>query len=414
MEYQEKILLVVAVLLVGLAIYFAFSSPFTKPQSNVTVSGGDTREAKDLLLNGISFGKGQTNYIYAYGENSDGYALSYRMEKKANESSIEVQNPLSFKKVYFLSNATLLCMQYPPEVNATCATVEGVSNLDNYLNSLRAEFFSEQIIENNRLNMQYLMQNGFLQMDPKVENKTIGGKACGAISYRLDFSNLSVSDAGRFGIGTNSPKVFDFSMCIDRTSGATYQKYFNYSFQGVTHSYDWKLVEFRSGAAGDIVAPANLVESGQVVYLLTNEKEQQANLAKCYVNNQGDERDKCIGAMAIDLHRRDLCILAGERADRCLVALVPLTKDATICPAIKSLSYRDDCYIELSGAFKNDSYCSSVQNASKMDFCRSVAMPKNATAEQNQSESGSNVDEQGLLNYIEQADSNRTTGNGTN
>jgi hypothetical protein len=415
MEYQEKILLLVTVLLVALAVYLIRIAPVAMPSENVS-----TADAEALLMKGLSFGAGQENYTYAYRELSDGYRTSYVLTKNGNESMLEVQNPLSSKTAYFLNNDTILCITYGG--NESCASVQNEKDLANYLNSLRAKFFSDGIIQRNKDDMSYLIYNGYARLSPGLAPKAVEGKACTSLAYALDFSNMSISEAARFGVGITTPKVFSWEMCVDNATGYAVQKSFNYTYEGIPHSYLFTLVSYVPQPA-PIAAPENL--SGDVITPLLNEKEQQIRMANCYTSKQGDELDKCLATIALDNRRKDLCEYAGGRRDRCLVSIVPVTRDQAICAAIASDSYRDDCYIELAGAYKNSSWCASVRNTSKTDFCMNVSLPvtplpQNVTPAQGGANASDNtgnstVDINKFLNYIEgQGDANVTNkSNGT-
>jgi len=65
--------------------------------------------------------------------------------------------------------------------------------------------------------------------------------------------------------------------------------------------------------------------------------------------------------------------LAGSKVNICLVSLVPITKNKGICDTITDSFYKDDCYIELAGAYKNSSYCELVMNTSKLAQCNSAS-----------------------------------------
>ena len=78
---------------------------------------------------------------------------------------------------------------------------------------------------------------------------------------------------------------------------------------------------------------------------------------------------------AMEQERTDICMIAGARKDQCLVSLVPLLKNNSICDDVTDASYKDDCYIELAGANKNDTYCSDMMNSSKVQLCEQAAMP---------------------------------------
>jgi len=419
MEYQEKSLLLVTALLVVLAVYLTVTAPVAKPAENVS-----TRDAESLLMNGLSFGAGQPGYVYAYRELSDGYRTSYVLTRNANESLVEIQNPLSSKKIYFLANDTILCISYGG--NESCASVQNEGELSNYLNSLRAKFFNDSTIRRNKEDLRYLISKGHVLLNPVPTSKKVESHQCSEVTYALDFSNMSVGDAGRFGVGSATPKKFDWTMCVDNATGYLWEKAFNYTYNGIPHRYVLTLVSYVPGYAASLSPPENL--SGGVINILFNEKEQQIRMANCYAGEQGDERDKCLAAIALDNRRKDLCEYAGGRRDRCLVSIVPLTRDETICTAISSAAYRDDCYIELAGAHKNSSWCAMVQNTSKSDFCMGISNPpptpppiplqnaSNGSMGQQQANNTTNstIDINELLDFIDkQGDDKNATGNST-
>ncbi len=416
MEYQEKILLLVTALLVVLAIYLTLTAPAAKPPENAS-----TKDAEALLMKGLSFGAGEGSYAYAYRELSDGYRTSYVLTKNGNDSLIVVQNPLSNKRIYLLGNDTILCISYGG--GESCASVQNEKDLNNYINSLRAKFFSDDVIQRNKDDMSYLVYHGYARLEPALAGMAVENHGCTALSYVLDFSNMSVSEAARFGVGMTTPRTFSWSMCIDNATGYPWEKSFNYTYDGVPHSYVFTLVSYKPGPSAAIVPPENL--SDDVMTPLLNEKQQQIRMASCYTTLQGDELDKCLATIALDNRRKDLCEYAGGRRDRCLVSIVPVIRDPAICTAIASQSYRDDCYIELAGAYKNSSWCANVQNTSKTDFCMNVSLP---LAPLNQSVAGaappvppangtgnSSADMNKFLNYVEaQGDANATNkSNGT-
>lgn len=415
MEYQEKILLLVAVLLVALAVYLIRIAPVATPAANVS-----TADAEALLLKGLSFGTGQANYVYAYREVSDGYRTSYVLTKNGNDSLIMVQSPLSTKEIYFLSNDTILCTNYGGI--ETCASVQNEKGLANYLESLRVKFLNDAIIQGNKDDLSYLIYHGYARLDPTLGGTSVNNHPCMEITYALDFSNMSVTEAARFGVSSTTPNAFNWSMCVDNATGYLWEKSFNYTYAGMLHTFTVDMVSYNSVPPA-ITAPENL--SGDAITPLLAEKDQQVQMANCYTTKQGDALDECLATFALNNHRKDLCEFAGGRRDRCLVSLVPVTRDVGICPTIISPSYKDDCYIELAGAYKNSSWCGNVQNASKTDFCMNVSVPAapaapvvpqqngsvaNVTAGQNGSMGqNSSVNINKFLNFVDQANTTTST-----
>ncbi|MBU0532378.1 hypothetical protein KKB44_02690 [Candidatus Micrarchaeota archaeon] len=384
MEYQQKIVLLVVVLLVALAIYFTITIEMPVTEE------ANTTEVKELLLKGMEFGKGLNEYTYAYTDVSDGYRVGYVIAMRGNDSSVEVTNPLSYKKIYFLSNDTILCIEYPPGDEA-CSSVQNNDRVKNYITSISVKFFNDTRIEKNINDLNYLISNNYIILHSEITNKS----KCREITYTLDYSNASVMDAARFGIGATTPKVFEWTMCINNDSGYVYEKSFTYNYSNMEHYYEFELNTF-SKYAGLIMPPENL--SGGAVNAFEKEREQQIKLANCYTTKQGNERDKCISDLALTLKRKDMCELADGRRDRCFISLVPITKDETVCPLVTDLAFKDDCYIELAGAYKNTTYCENIQNESKLEFCMEVGTPVDTGNESGNNES---IDPLEILNYIE-------------
>lgn len=401
MEYRQKILLLAAGILAVFAILWAVATLTAAPpagQQNAT----NTSAAEALLIKAMGFGSDARDYTYSFTELTDDYRVAYAITASGNGTLVAVENPVSTKKAYFLANDSILCISYPKGSADVCSSVHGMNDTDLYMRSLKANALSNSMANINTGNMKYLLGRGYVRLDSPVTDGTAAGKQCKWISYLVDMSGISLDEAARFGISTTSPKVFSWRMCIDGATGYIYEKTFNYSVQGMQHVYDYRLDAYQPDGAQPISAPENVTEGA--VKMLYNEREQQTALARCYLNQRGEDRDGCIADIALSGKNRAFCELAGPRRDRCLVSLAPVTKDTTLCAAINATSYKDDCYIELGGALKNNSWCGSIQNQSKVDFCMNVSMPKAAN------QSGPSVDINTFLEYVEKK--NNETGNG--
>ncbi|MFH1520691.1 MAG: hypothetical protein ABID61_03540, partial [Candidatus Micrarchaeota archaeon] len=158
MEYQRIVLMIVAILVI-VAVYLAITTE--KPVVPVV----DTKPVEGLLIKGIMFGKGESNYVLEYTKISDGYATGYVVEKNGANGSIVIENPLSIKKAYFLTNDTILCIRYPLTNNESCDSVKGETELDNYMNSISTEFLNDNRMELNKNDIIYLVANNYLELD---------------------------------------------------------------------------------------------------------------------------------------------------------------------------------------------------------------------------------------------------------
>ncbi|MGV8085129.1 MAG: hypothetical protein ACP5N9_02645 [Candidatus Bilamarchaeum sp.] len=390
MQTNEKAIVLGLIILVGIAMFYAFTTPKVVPKNN------DTTKELELLRKGMAFGENAGDYVYSYNESVDGYQTRYYLVKSANQSTIKVDSPLSSKTAYFLDNDTILCITYP--VNQTCTSLNNTEDakMVSYLNSLKASFFSQGQVTRNKADADYLIENGYLTIEPGMNSRQINGHQCYEITYQLNYTSMPISDAVRFGIGPTTPKIFAWKMCVENSTGSVYSKYFNYTNANVLHEYWFELKEYRKTSTQIDYPQVELADQAPIV--IRDEKWHQAQLVDCYLNRRGDERDTCIGNKALELKRMDMCQLAGARSDRCLVSLVPVLKNESICTIIALPSYKDDCQIELAGAYKNSTYCRNLINQSKNAFCLEVATPFvpstnttiNQTTTQNTTQNSSN------------------------
>ncbi|MBU0526977.1 hypothetical protein KKE92_00720 [Candidatus Micrarchaeota archaeon] len=389
MEFQNIVLLV-TILLVAVAVYFTLT--LEEPQiEEPVVEEVDTAGVEELLFKGLEFGSNQKDYVYQYSEVSDGYVLTYTLTKSGNRTLVEIENPLVSKEVYFLENDTVLCTDYLGD--EVCSSVLNEDELENYLESFNVKFFDESRISKDKANMKFLLNKGYVILEPEIKENT----GCSKINYVLDFRNITLTEAAQFSMGSNSPKVFDYSMCINNNTGYVHQKTFNYSVDGIQHDYAFNLISFQSFAP-EIELTKNISEGA--VLALRHEREKSIILAKCFTEKQGGERDKCISTLALELERDDLCSFAGERKDRCLVSIVPLTKDDTICEKVVDPNFKDDCYIELGGALKNETYCNMIVDLEKIETCKGIATP--SIQEEEETETDFEIDIDVFIDYVEE------------
>ncbi|NYZ74067.1 hypothetical protein H0O00_02910 [Candidatus Micrarchaeota archaeon] len=425
MEYQHKLLLLAA-LLVVVALYVVATMAPQQPEQ------ADTSKEQALLLKSAGFGKGLGDYTYSYSETTNGYKTTYSLVNAGDSGIVEIGNPLSTKRIYLLPNDTILCIKYP--IEESCSSIQQNTEMQNYISFARSKLFNDTNIAKAETDMQILLNRGYLHLDGGMEDVVVGTTTCRQVTYTIDYSNATVDDAARYGIGAASPKVYRITRCIEPESGLAYQTTMTYNDK-INNTRTTRVVSFKESAAS-ITPPANL--SGDAVEVFRKERADWLELALCYTDIQGDDRDKCLSGIALNLHRKDLCELAGGRNDMCLLSIVPYTKDETICLAISDSAYKDNCYGVLADVYKDSSYCANIQDSAKKEMCMEVAAPHGPAQDGNQTSSGnetgatdgagqtnasgdggnqSEVDINKLLDYIDKNTStkgNSTDTNGSN
>lgn len=361
MKTTDKILIGIAAILVVIALAIVLTKPEVPPSD-----GENNSLARELFIKAVDIGKGQDRYFYSYIEKENDFTSTYSLLKTQDGRMVGVEGILSKKQIYFLEEDTILCIEYNKWDNV-CSSVENESALDNYLDSIDLLFFNDQRMEGTKTNMEYFERYGYIVFLPETAEKEIDGNTCTEIRYRFDFNNMSVYEASRFGIGAYTPKEFEWTMCVGRENGEIYSKSVEYTQNGVTYRNEFKLVKSEWGTERTLVVPGNL--STGAVDLLIEEKTQQTNLLNCYNENDEQEKNKCIAVIALNLKNRDICELSGSRRDRCLVSIVPLTKNETICADMVDEEFKNDCYIEMTGATGDRGYCARITNETKKEFC---------------------------------------------
>jgi len=357
MNNQEKMLVAITVALIVMAVYITFVQP-----SQPVVD--ETGHARDLLNTAIAVGGGQDEYYYSFKETSDGYPVEYVLFIKDGKKMIGISNPFADKEIYYLENDTILCEHFAGI--DICSSVK--NNTDpyfvNYINSLETLFFDDFYISQRKQKMDFLFEEGHAVMSPDVEVKTINGKTCEEINYLIDYSTLSVVNANRYGIAAGLGKE-NWTMCVDSAAGLAYYQSASYSYLGMPHEFYIELLEADWNPA-DMTVPENLTEGAYGVLL--EEKGWQAQYQDCEAY-QGETKDNCITDIATILKSKKICELAGSWRDKCLLIVVSLKPDESICTTIEDSSIVDDCYLEMAYATKDSGYCSKIVDSAKQEDC---------------------------------------------
>ncbi len=365
---KDRTLWIAAGVVIVVALYVLINGLPLNPGVKTNESFTD---AETLVLKSMIFGKGITDYAYSYDEAVNGYSSKYTLIQNNGSKSMEIVSPLSHKRIYLLRNGTnILCIRYPNERAEVCSILDAQDErINSYLKSLNSRFLDDMIMDRNVEDARFLLQNKYIRFAPGSGKTTSGD--CKVVNYTLDFNSMPISEAVRFGVNTNSPKTFAWALCI-RETGETVSRTFNFSIGRKQQINTYQLRSFGS-TSEEITAPMNLTDGAKGI--LEQEKEGQARLTSCFIATEGEQKDKCVAAYAISEERKDICEFSGERRDRCLVAIVPLTKDKSICQNVRDSGFKDDCYIELAGAYKNNTYCNSILNSSKISMCMNVSIP---------------------------------------
>jgi len=380
-------------------------------------------QAQEIYLRGVSYGENASAYTYAYTEYSNGFPENYILESDGTLASVDVRSALSDKKAYFLGNDTILCVEFS---NSTaCSSVKNESAAQSYLAAQRSRLFDGAVISTQRLNDIYMINKSMITFSPALSTRVLAdGKNCTEIDYMIDYRNATLGDLNRFGIGAGAPQLFSVTSCIG-VNGERLDYSYNTTVLGKPFSYRSVLINADFNARPVISAP-NL--SGDAMELAFSESAYRGSIGNCYQKQNESAKDECVAMFALKLQSTGVCSLAGSRQDRCLVSLMPYLRDPAVCLMIATPEYRDDCYIELGGAFKNSTWCGKVVDLTKKSYCVQVSSPippgSPAQPQQNETQQSGNMTQNGtvsipphvqdIFNSLENQSAGNNTANSTN
>lgn len=358
MKNQEIIL---GIALVAIILVAAYALITGQPAENPDI---------ELLKKSASSTIGHSDYLYSYEETQDGYTVTYVLLKKDGEKMITISNPFADKTIYFLNDDTILCQDFAGLNVCTSVKDSTESAFVSYLYSLELKFLDDSAAEEEIEKLGYFYEKGYLKFLGTTE-KTVDGKPCREITYRLDFSNLSLTDANKYNIPLSSPQKFDITVCIDEDTGLAYSRQLSYYYNGEKVESVFRLLDADWNTSQSITPPAEL--SPGAYEALIEEKTWFAKYQACKEEYKDDARANCVSDIGTILKSKKVCELAEGWKDRCLLTVVSLTGDGEICPEIDDMSYRDDCYIELAYYNRDETDCAPILNVSKKEICIEAA-----------------------------------------
>ena len=385
MEYYQKLMLIIlaGVILLGAGALVISSKP-QEVKNNTTIQKNQDFE---LLIKALEYGKNAGAYSIEFKENTDGYTTQYKAQRSQNSAvdQVIITNILSEKRAYFFNNTTIICVDYKEE--KACDNVTGNPELRQYENFIRSKLPSKEQIGRNVVDAQFLFEAGYMKII-KAQNK----EGCREIEYALDFSNATINDGARFGIGASSPKKFEYKICIDENTNQTKTREFNYTLpQDQSFHYFKYTLQNSTLTEPQIQIPQEVGNGGETLRLLYEEKTVQGEITKCLIKKTTQEKESCLNKKAIEMRMPLLCEIAIEKRDQCLLSTIPVLALESSCQAIANTSTKEDCYIEMSGATKNIEYCQKINSTQKKTQCvKTYEMATNTTQNQTANRSSTN------------------------
>ncbi len=321
----------------------------------------DNREYLQLIRDSLELGKDSEQYTYRFVEDFNGFETEYEIIKNGERTQINIINPLSSQQIYLFPNETIFCIQF--KENEACSNITENEDMQLYLDRVTGRIITDDRINKDLRDFDYMVNKEYLTLI-EVQEK----EECTEIKYKIDFANITLTEAARFGIGGDSPKQFEWIHCIDSEKKPLWKELRYNSKSGET-VFKYRLEEFKKSAP-TLRLPENI--SAGAVGHFRDERSLISTVGRCY--NEAEDKEDCVRDEAIIQKEPLLCSLAGDLKDACYVAMVPVMKNPEpLCDKVESKEMKEACYVELAGALKDNKYCMQITDSEKKELCEQAA-----------------------------------------
>ncbi len=372
----KTVAIIIVVFLAAVIIFIAGGKPAEKGSAGNETN--TTNVSKQLYFDSLAAGKGVQSYYYAYREDRNGYLVKVTLEKNLNSTKITEQIPLSTRTLYTVDNKSVLCLKISQK-DESCTYAENTTYVNNYIGRLQSLLFNDEGIAKAGEDYRLLAEKGLLTFENTEDSGTKLGK-CTRFGFKIDYSELGIQDAARFGLGANSPLAYIGYFCVNSVDKNSYEKYFKYDFKGKSVYTNFTLLGYDFGKAPEISLPEN-VTNRLASTLIEEEKSDLAEFLSCYKKVEKKDVESCVYTYAVIKKNELACPYLSDRnkSQICLLNVAVENKDDALCSRIDVQDYKDDCYVEIAGLTKNSGLCGRISNDDKTQLCKQAAASNSTT-----------------------------------
>ncbi|MFH0927457.1 MAG: hypothetical protein V1822_02655, partial [Candidatus Micrarchaeota archaeon] len=313
-------------------------------------------------------------YYAAYDETGDGVPAQHiAIYKGSKLSYVSVGNDLFEQEAYWNENGSYVCQSgYNRSLLCGPANGSAAINVSDALDQLFIGYEPSAKAQNEQL---YGL--GVINFTAPPRSRSIAGRQCTQVEYKIDYSRLSDAQLAQLGVAKDDPvlTVFDnFTMqrCFDDEYGITIYSNLTYEtyLAAGTLSHAIEYSEFDP-------APT---EGGREVEINANGTQLDALMAKMEAVSQavddcmgsGGNISTCILADAIKNEDVQECALINDAPsrDNCAMRIVLQQDDANLC--VKTGSLHDECYLNYAYINSDTSYCTLINDKNVSRECFSA------------------------------------------
>lgn len=383
-NYMYWIIGVAAIILLAAGIYHVASNaqqntppantqvppPATLPPKNQTpqLQTG----AKVLLSSLDKVSNFPQTYEMVFFENISGIRTEVDLKSYANGKTAKISTPFNNRTMFWMGGDVIVC-ESTPENGQMCANVNQSGPIGQLAAQIERTFVNRQGAAVDFARDTKLVNMGAMKFMSQPTKKTIAGRPCTAIDYRLDYGPLSLNQMREVGVDPNDPivtafKNFKVNECLDDQLGNPLQLTATYEYLGQLVKFTREFTKVSAPLSGNAEKPPTLASEAELNRYMTETETMLSVYGMC-AGYAGEDANNCFAKAAVENDAPKYCELSKNQTIREQCYYVIATRDAAPALCAKAPSLNDDCYNNVAIALKNSAYCGQIRNATISAAC---------------------------------------------
>jgi len=384
-DYTYWIIGIAAILLIAAGIYYVVSNsqpPATAVPPSVVVPKTNQTQitpkpemhagAKALLSSLEKVSNFPSTYQMVFVENISGIMTSVDLKAYGNGRVAEISTPFNNRTIFWIGGQVLVC-ESTPEKGEMCADVNQTGPIGQLATQIERTFVSRDAAASDLARDTKLVDVGVIKFMAQPAKKTVAGRPCSSIDYRLDYGPLSLDQMREVGVNPNDPVVttfknFKVNECLDDEFGNPLQLTASYEYLGQPVKFTREFTKVSAPLSGSAEKPSKLVGEAELTKYMSDTEVMLGIYGTCF-GYTGEDANNCFAKAAVENDAPKYCDVSANLTlrEQCYYVIATRTGNPTLCPKAPSLN--DDCYYNVAIALGNSAYCGQIKNATISKEC---------------------------------------------
>lgn len=284
-----------------------------------------------------------------------------------------IVTPYNTRSIYWKGNATVMC-ELPIDGQKICADVTNDTSTQGYMLHAETLFVNTNTTASDHARDMRLVQWGAMKISSNGSEIEIAGRKCFPIEYKIDYSNLTVSQINELGLSGHFDTV-NTTECMDSQFGIPLWLNVSYAIGGQSGSVWKKTLNATAPFEQNISMPQKIGGLDALKSMISKTEASWQIGGACGALN-GTDADTCYRQGAADSLMSEYCTKVQNQTSRelCYATVAVMSNNATICSNSGNMS--DDCAYQVAVNWQNAGACSLIANQTGRAICANATAKK--------------------------------------